>query len=100
MEEVFFNGQKRVIKKEDDKTFLIEGDSIYLKWSINDPPSSVEFHKGPRLLVGKDFFGKGTIQAIQPVATGIGKKSIRVTIGTPPKSENLDFFEERFSRRF
>lgn len=98
MEEVFFNGQKRVIKKENENTFLIEGDSIYLKWSINDPPTSAEFHNGPRLLVGKDFFGKGTIQSIEPVNTGIGSKSVRIKIGQPPQKLE-DFIEERFARR-
>lgn len=101
-EEIFSNGKKRIIKQESENSYLIEGESIYLKWSMSDPPSSVEFHDGPRLIVGKNFFNKGTISSLEPVGVGVGNKVVRVKIGTPPTKplENLDFIEGRFSRKF
>lgn len=81
MEEFFFNDQKRIIKKEGlDNIFVIEGESLFLKISMNDPCDRIEFHNGPKLFVGKDFFGKGIIKSLSPISTGIGTKAVRVEV--------------------
>jgi len=81
MEEFFFTNQKRTVKKDIlDNTFLIEGDSLFLKISMNDPCDRIEFHNGPKLVIGGDFFGKGIIKSLCPVKTGLGIKSIRVEV--------------------
>jgi hypothetical protein len=55
-------------------------DGSDLKISMNDPCDRIEFHNGPKLVIGGDFFGKGIIKSLCPVKTGLGIKSIRVEV--------------------
>lgn len=82
---VFHNDIKRVIKEIEENCFIMEGKSQYLKWSINDPPNSVEFDKGPKLVLGNDFYNKGKIKKLEQAQTeDFANKAVKVT--TQPKT--------------
>jgi uncharacterized cupin superfamily protein len=78
---VFHNDKKRIITRTSEYCFIIEGESQYLKWSMTDPPKSVEFQNGPRLTLDNDFYGKGKISKIEPVEVSDKlKKAVKVTV--------------------
>jgi hypothetical protein len=75
-----FNNRKRFIKKEDEKTFLIEGEARFLKLPMSEP-SKIEFEYGPKLIVGKDFYGKGIIECLEQAdASSSSYKAVRVKL--------------------
>lgn len=63
--EIESNGKKRIIKKVSDNEFVISGHAIYLKWPLQESKSRVEFHYGPVLEAGKDFYGLGIVEKIE-----------------------------------
>lgn len=78
---IFHNDRKRIINQISEYCFLIEGKSQYVKWSITDPPKTVEFENGPKLVLGNDFYGKGKIIKIEPAeAEDESNKAVKVTI--------------------
>jgi len=77
---VFHNDIKRVIKEIEENCFIMEGKSQYLKWSISNPPNSVEFDKGPKLIIGNDFYNKGKINKLEPIKSeDSSNKAVKVT---------------------
>lgn len=79
--EIESNGKKRTIMKVSDNEFVIGGHAVYLKWSMREGPAKVEFHYGPILEEGKDFYGLGTIKNLRQVETNDPMtKSIRVAL--------------------
>jgi hypothetical protein len=79
---VFHNDRKRTIKcLEDPNIFVIEGKSQYLKWSITDPPKSVEFEHGPKLVLGHSFYEKGKIIKLEKFESKETQdKAVKVTV--------------------
>lgn len=67
--EIELNGKKRTITKVSEKEFIISGHAIYLKWPLKDSQSRVEFHYGPVLEAGKDFYGLGVVEKFEQVDT-------------------------------
>ena len=67
--EIELNGKKRTIRKVSDNEFVISGYAIYLKWPLKESQSRVEFHYGPVLEVGQDFYGLGVIEKFEQVDT-------------------------------
>jgi hypothetical protein len=79
--EIESNGKKRTITKASENEFIISGHAIYLKWPLKEGESKVEFHYGPVLEVGKDFYGLGAIKKLEQVQTNDPTtKSIKVSI--------------------
>lgn len=69
-----------IITQKDEKTFIVETKSQYLKWAISDI-KKVEFQYGPKFIVGKDFYKKGIIEDIEQVESNdFFTKAIKVTI--------------------
>ena len=72
---------ERTIKPISENSFLIEGKSTYLKWSLNEPPKSVEFQNGPRLTVGNNFYKKGKILKIEKAESSCSSnKAVLITV--------------------
>lgn len=63
------NGKKRTIRKVSENEFILAGHAIYLKWSMKEGPAKVEFHYGPTIEEGKDFYGLGKTEKIEQVHT-------------------------------
>lgn len=79
---IFHNDRKRTIKcNSEEKSFVIEGKSQYLKWSITDPPKSVEFEFGPKLVLGNNFYEKGKIIKLEKFeSSNPDQKAVKVTV--------------------
>jgi hypothetical protein len=81
MDQIFHNDRKRTITEIDKNCFVIEGKSQYLKWSLSEPPKSVEFDSGPRLLLGNNFYNKGKIVKLEKAETEeSSNKAVRVIV--------------------
>lgn len=78
--EIISGDKKRKISPLDKNTYLISGESRFLKWSLNEPPERVEFERGPRLCLGKDFYGKGIVTALAPADAEKSHKAVKVTV--------------------
>lgn len=70
----------RFVHQIDKKTYLISGESRFLKRSLNEPMDRVEFEGGPRLIVGCDFYGKGKIAKLEPADSEKDEKTVKVTL--------------------
>lgn len=69
-----------IITQKDEKTFIVEAKSQYLKWAISDI-KKVEFQYGPKFAVGKEFYNKGIIEDIEKIeSNNFFTKSIKVTL--------------------
>lgn len=79
---VFHNDRKRTVKYlPEESCFIIEGKSQYLKWSITDPPKSVEFEHGPKLVLGNSFYERGRIIKLEKAASSDPQeKAVKVTV--------------------